>query len=105
MLPVLVCADMLELGKRSKALHRSIGRSAVQSGVNVILSYGWDAALITSQAKKTHSKFKAFHYRNLTKLHKNLDGLCCPGDIILVKGSRGMRTERTVDFLKRKVFR
>ena len=96
---IFVCADMRELGIESRPLHCSVGRLAADSDVDLILTHGHFAKDIVQGAKKKKSHLAAFHCRTLDQLHKKLVSNCQAGDVILVKGSRGMHMERTVDFL------
>jgi UDP-N-acetylmuramoyl-tripeptide--D-alanyl-D-alanine ligase len=96
---ILVCADMLELGRHSQRLHRDIGRHLKQSNVNVVLTYGRWAKEIHGVLKgRTHLHSR--HFSDLENLHKQIISYCRPGDVLLVKGSRGMHLEKTVNYLK-----
>ncbi|MFA5088894.1 MAG: UDP-N-acetylmuramoyl-tripeptide--D-alanyl-D-alanine ligase [Candidatus Omnitrophota bacterium] len=95
---ILVCGDMLELGKQSKKLHRDIGAAAA-SQADMIFSVGEMARWITSAAKEANPAITVQHFDSLGSLNQKLLKCCRPGDSILVKASRAMRLERTVDFL------
>lgn len=93
---IAVLADMLELGPESDALHRQVAREAAKNGVEYLLTYG-------SLSKETHetsnARFKA-HYDQKNMLSEYLAELLSPGDVVLVKGSRGMKMEDVVTFLR-----
>ncbi|HBR15356.1 MAG TPA: hypothetical protein DD723_07425 [Candidatus Omnitrophica bacterium] len=97
---ILICADMLELGPQTKALHESIGRAAAESGIGLVFSIGNYARHITRVLKKARRDVETFHCLTTEELHQRLKDVCQPEDAILVKGSRLMRMERTVHFLK-----
>lgn len=97
---ILVCADMLELGSRSKNLHCSMGRLAAASGLDLILTYGKLSVGMSREVNLKDPNRPGVHCRTRTGLHKKLRAYCRPGDVILVKGSRGMRMEKTIAFLK-----
>jgi len=97
---ILVCADMLELGRQSKALHQSAGRMIAGSTVNAVVTIGHQAQYISQSLSRSDGNVNAFHYNNLKEVHRRLKSLYCPGDAVLVKGSRSMHMERTVNFLK-----
>lgn len=92
---IAVLADMLELGENAIDEHRRIGQAAATYGVEYLLTYG-------SLAKHIHdaaaTKFKA-HYDQKNILSEYLAELLTDGDIVLIKGSRGMRMEDVVTFL------
>jgi len=96
---ILVCADMLELGERSPALHQEIGRLAASSDLAAIFATGNQARGLIQAAKDANQNLLAEHFEALDELNKRLAEYVQPGDVILVKGSRGMKMERTVAFL------
>jgi len=93
---VAVLADMLELGMSSEEAHRKVGQAASTSGVEYLLTYGTLARQIHDAAAV---KFKA-HYDQKNVLAEYLAELLSTGDVVLVKGSRGMKMEDVVTFLQ-----
>ena len=94
---VAVLGDMLELGASSQAEHYKVGRIAAEK-VQILLAYGPNSQRVLSGAvtggmPQTHAK--AFLDRE--KLVKQLRQLAKPGDVILFKGSRGMRMELVLE--------
>jgi len=98
---IIVCSDMLELGAKSRTLHRSVGKMMAQSAVDMVLTTGRHARCITQSLNQSDGNIKAVHCNSLKEVHRRLKGFCRPGDAVLVKGSRGMRMERTVQFLEK----
>jgi UDP-N-acetylmuramoyl-tripeptide--D-alanyl-D-alanine ligase len=92
---IAVLADMLELGENAIDEHRRIGQAAVKAGVEYLLTFGTLAKHIHDTAA---TKFKA-HYEQKNVLSEYLAELLTDGDIVLVKGSRGMKMEDVVTFL------
>ncbi len=97
---IAVCADMLELGKMSRSLHQEIGRFLAEHQVDVVLTYGPYARFIALEYDKYKAQGCVQHYRHIIHIGKKLVSLCEAGDVVLVKGSRSMRTERVVEYLK-----
>lgn len=97
---ILVCGDMLELGKDSKKLHADAGIHISRSRIDQVLTYGQHAYEISRLLMRTSKKIEATHYESLEKLEQDLHHICRKNDIVLVKGSRGMRMERVVEALK-----
>lgn len=85
---IAVLGDMLELGRRAKSAHQRILRFARDSKIDKVFTYGnlWPKS--------------AAAWKNKKSLIKNLKKIIRPRDIILVKGSRGMKMEEVVDALK-----
>lgn len=92
---IAVLADMLELGEHTVEEHRRVGLAAEKHGVEYLLTYGTLAKYIHEAAT---TKYKA-HYDQKNALSEYLAELLTEGDIVLVKGSRGMKMEDVVAFL------
>ncbi|MCK5260222.1 MAG: UDP-N-acetylmuramoyl-tripeptide--D-alanyl-D-alanine ligase [Candidatus Omnitrophica bacterium] len=96
---IVICADMLELGPRSVALHRSAGEMIGRSHADIVLTTGRHARHITHELKRAKGSITALHCSDTNEVRKRLKKFCHPGDAVLVKGSRGMHMERIVTFL------
>jgi len=100
---IFVFADMLELGKSSSALHGKIGRWAKNLPIDLILTYGKMSQYVGRVINHKEAQKRAYHYSSLPLLHKKLLSFLHPGDAVLVKGSRGMHMERTIQFLTKRL--
>ncbi|MCK9222482.1 MAG: UDP-N-acetylmuramoyl-tripeptide--D-alanyl-D-alanine ligase [Limnochordia bacterium] len=95
---VAVLGDMLELGPISEKAHREVGKKATQVPVDLLVTVGELGALIAQGARGaglTGSKVR--HYLNGQKVAEEITTLLEPGDLVLIKASRGMELERVVD--------
>ena len=97
---ILVLGDMLELGEGSEAEHRDIGEEVVCMGIDALFCYGPMMKLAIESAHKSGLS-KAKHFDTKIALSDELNRYVRQGDVVLVKGSRGMRMEEVVDELKR----
>ncbi len=90
---VAILADMLEMGDIAAESHRAIGAYAAER-VDVVVGVGPLAKEIVEAAGGTAQWFpdKATLRLGLTKLLRE-------GDVVLVKGSRGMAMEEVVEWL------
>ena len=93
---IAVLADMLELGGSAQEEHRAIASHVDNAGVEYLLTYG---PLSRATYDASTVKVKA-HYDQKNILSEYLAELLAPGDIVLVKGSRGMKMEDVVTFLQ-----
>jgi len=96
---ILVCADMLELGRQSRPLHTRCGLRAAQSGVDAVFGYGPEAWHLIRAVRKARPKITAHHFRLRRDLNEHLFHYCQRGDVCLVKGSRAMAMDQTVTTL------
>ena len=98
---VAVLGDMLELGVCADAEHYKVGRVAAKNA-DVLLAYGPNSermlyGAITGGMSQNHARA----FTDKEKLTQELLRLAKPGDVILFKGSRGMRMEQVLEkFLK-----
>lgn len=98
---ILVLGEMLELGSESAQTHFEIGRALMSSAVDHTLVLGDHAEEVARGARSTglsSNRISVFH--DIGMLQVMLDCLLTPGDVVLVKGSRGMQMERVVAWLQ-----
>jgi UDP-N-acetylmuramoyl-tripeptide--D-alanyl-D-alanine ligase len=85
---VAVLGDMLELGADEAALHREVGEEAARAGVDVLVAVGPRAAsMLDAFPGEAHAAADA---RSAASV---LADVVAPGDLVLVKGSRGVGLE------------
>src|SRR5213082_443415 len=98
---ILVAGEMRELGTSSPQLHREAGQFAAKTGkVDWVIGVAGDASQIVEGAvaaglSRGHSKF----FQTPQEAAEFLETLVSPGDLLLVKGSRGVKMEQIVDAL------
>jgi len=97
---ILVCADMLELGSKSRILHQKIGQSISRTLIDFVVTRGSDSRWINGGRNKYLKRPQYFHCRSENQINQKLKQICHKGDLVLVKGSRAMEMEKVVDFLK-----
>lgn len=94
---IAVLGDMLELGSRAMAEHYRIGRLAAVAA-DLILAYGnHSERIITGAITGGMSDKCAVHYDDQTYMAKELVRKAKPGDVLLFKGSRGMKMEQVLE--------
>jgi UDP-N-acetylmuramoyl-tripeptide--D-alanyl-D-alanine ligase len=98
---ILAAGEMRELGAMSPALHREAGSFAAKTGaIDWVIAVSGDAAEILEGAaeagiSRNHLKFLA----NSDDAANFVQGFLQAGDLLLVKGSRGVKMEKIVDAL------
>jgi UDP-N-acetylmuramoyl-tripeptide--D-alanyl-D-alanine ligase len=95
---VLIAGDMLELGEDAPLAHQTIGRLAMQVGVDVVVAVGSFAAEVAKGAA-TRDHITPMTCRTVEELQGLLPTILQAGDGLLIKGSRKMQLERVTDFL------
>jgi UDP-N-acetylmuramoyl-tripeptide--D-alanyl-D-alanine ligase len=99
---VAVIGEMLELGASSPDLHRAAGVEAARADVRELIAVGGASArALADGAVEGGIPAPRVHYIENSKDAADLAATVVkPGDIVLVKGSRGIRTDVVVDRLK-----
>jgi UDP-N-acetylmuramoyl-tripeptide--D-alanyl-D-alanine ligase len=95
---VLVVGDMLELGKKSDELHHALFLTLIDYKIDGIFTYGEACHKAVNQIRKAGYS-KAYSFDSHEDLAKKLKNFLKPGDIILIKGSRGMQMEKVLAYL------
>ena len=97
---VAILADVLELGEQSEELHRLAGKFAVKGGAQVLIACGPDAKFMAEGAKTWLEEQKEegnavdaeiLYFAEREELQAKLPELLKEGDVVLVKGSNGMK--------------
>ena len=99
---VAVLGEMLELGDQSVSLHEDIGRAAQSAGVEVLFAVGGQPAEALARAAAS-AGLPPDHIRYFPTSEAAAEAAAesvRPGDLVLVKGSRGVRADRIVDRLR-----
>lgn len=98
---VACLADMLELGNISKQAHRQVGHVVADSKADCLIVIGNDAKYIAEGAVDNgFDPGNIYYFENNDKAKAELENIVRDGDIILIKGSRGMRLEEIANYLE-----
>lgn len=97
---IAVLGDMLELGDFSDAAHVEIGKYAANKGIDRLIAVGRYADQIAAGAREGSMKTEnTAAYPELSGVETRLWRWAKPGDLTLIKGSRGMKMERLLPAL------
>jgi len=96
---IAILGDMFELGPYEIEGHRSVGRAAADLGIDMLLTVGERGVYIMQGAEESGFKGTRAHFATKQDLMSCLRDEILPQDVILVKGSRGMRMEEIVKAL------
>ncbi len=99
---IAILGDMFELGDVSEKEHFSVGEYCSKlKKIDFLLAVG-EMSKFTVEAAKDSLGDRAVHFSNKSDLKKYVLKLLKPGDLILIKGSRGMAMEEITQFIKEK---
>ncbi|MGH9587735.1 MAG: UDP-N-acetylmuramoyl-tripeptide--D-alanyl-D-alanine ligase [Acidobacteriaceae bacterium] len=92
---ILVAGTMLELGPESAALHAACGAAAAAAGVDLVAGVSGDAKSLADAAGAAGAE--AMFFETPEEAGRWLRSAAGPGDVVLLKGSRGVRLERALE--------
>jgi len=90
---IAVLGDMLELGEGSEAEHYELGKYLSDSGVDQLISLG---AFTEKTIEGYGNSKQGLPAQTHEEAARRLLETAKPGDLVLVKGSRGSRMERVI---------
>jgi len=93
---IAILADMLELGERSNNIHFELGRCINDLEIDYLFTYGEEAKFIAKGAIDA-GKANVKIFDNKEELIDEANKFLQAGDIVLVKGSRGMKMDEVVN--------
>lgn len=89
---VLVMGDMLELGETSVAAHRDVGRAAAAASTDLFFAVG----KLAGEALEAAGSVEGRSFATSEEAARAVADAIRPGDLVLVKGSRGTALEKVV---------
>jgi UDP-N-acetylmuramoyl-tripeptide--D-alanyl-D-alanine ligase len=94
----IVCGDMLELGTHTERLHRELGGFIAAADPDFLIAAGKNSKFLVEEAKKRgYDGQKLFHTADSTEAGQVARKMVSSGDLVLVKGSRGMQMEKVFE--------
>jgi UDP-N-acetylmuramoyl-tripeptide--D-alanyl-D-alanine ligase len=98
---ILVAGEMLELGSQSPDFHYNCGKTAAQAGLDFIVGVQGQAQHLVNAARLCgYDEKHALFFNEVPEAADWLQKEVREGDLVVVKGSRGVRTERVLEVLK-----
>ncbi len=98
---ILVAGEMLELGPEGVELHRSCGREAARAGITLVLGVqGLAKEILEGALEGGMDRSRLKFTRDAVQAGDLLAHALKSGDVVLIKGSRGVRLEQTLNTLR-----
>jgi len=95
---ILVAGEMLEMGEQGPALHAACGRAAAEAGLDLVAGVQGNAEHLAAAA--CTGGVAALFLPDAEAAGRWLLQNIQPGDVVLVKGSRGVHLERVIEMIK-----
>jgi UDP-N-acetylmuramoyl-tripeptide--D-alanyl-D-alanine ligase len=94
---ILVAGEMLELGEQGPALHAACGRAAAEASLDLVAGVQGNAEHLATAA--CAGGVASLFLPDAEAAGRWLIQHLAPGDVVLVKGSRGVHLERAIEAL------
>jgi UDP-N-acetylmuramoyl-tripeptide--D-alanyl-D-alanine ligase len=95
---ILVAGEMLEMGEQGPALHIACGRATAEAGLDLVVAVQGNAEHLATAA--CAGGVPAVFLRDAETAGQWLAQNLRAGDVVLVKGSRGVHLERAITIVK-----
>ena len=92
---ILVAGEMLELGEQAPALHTECGKAAAEAGLDLVIGVRGNARHLAAAA--CHGGVASLFLPSAEAAGHWMQVNLRPGDVVLVKGSRGVQLERAIE--------
>ncbi len=97
---VVILGDMLEIGSTSDEVHRMLRDAVISSGASVFVGVGQHMHFLSDALRGTNFPEKnIFHFPDPVTALERIHTVVRPHDLVLVKGSQGLRMELVVEAL------
>lgn len=99
---IVAAGEMLELGDSSAELHRECGRAAAKhEEIDWIIGVrGHAAEFLQAAVQAGHPKDRTRYFESSDEAAEFLKEFVAPGDLLLLKGSRGVRMEKILEAIE-----
>jgi UDP-N-acetylmuramoyl-tripeptide--D-alanyl-D-alanine ligase len=98
---ILVAGEMLELGEQGPALHSACGRAAAEAGLDLVAGVQGNSEHLAAAA--CSGGVASLFLQDAEAAGRWLKQTMQPGDVVLVKGSRGVHLERAIEAVKTRI--
>ena len=100
---VAILGDMLELGETQTSFHQEAGKQVHRLGWDLLITIGPLSQHMAEGALEVGmNKNQIVSFENSEQAVGHVMSLLRPGDLVLVKGSRGIKTDKIVESLKKR---
>ena len=96
---IAVLGDMLELGTLENEMHALVGEHIALAGVSLFVACGRRMRVAADEAREMGADF-VLDVDDPMDAVREVDRFLIEGDVVVIKGSRGMRMERVVEALR-----
>lgn len=96
---IAILADMLEMGEKSAEYHEEVGEYLADKTFDILITVGEASKHIEKAVSVKKPEIETRHFKNQESLNEKVKEIIKPGDVVLIKGSRGMNMDQVVKCL------
>lgn len=97
---ILILGDMLELGQGTEEGHRKLAKKFMDIKGDIFIGAGSRTKFTVDELlKRNFPKDRIFHFKNSIEAGELAQKIVEEGDLVLIKGSQGVRMEKAVEAL------
>ncbi|MCT4621326.1 MAG: UDP-N-acetylmuramoyl-tripeptide--D-alanyl-D-alanine ligase [Marinisporobacter sp.] len=98
---IAILGDMLEMGEYAKYGHCDVGRGVADNKIDILIAVGTNANHIAKGAiENKFDQEKVYVCKDNEEVMEILKNILKKEDVVLIKGSRGMRMEEIVQYIQ-----
>jgi UDP-N-acetylmuramoyl-tripeptide--D-alanyl-D-alanine ligase len=94
---IVVLGDMLELGDKEEKTHRNVGKLLKDNKIDLFIAVGDRMKWTKEEFDKIKSDQETVYFNSPIEAGDFIENLMKAGDLILIKGSQGMRMEKVIE--------
>lgn len=94
---IAIIGDMYELGQETENAHKEVGEFAGRKNPDLLVCIGDFAKGCAEGAAEHMQAERILYFAEKKDFFEQAEGLLAPGDVVLVKASRGMQMEKIVN--------
>ena len=94
---IAIIGDMYELGQETENAHKEVGEFAGRKNPDLLVCIGDFAKGYAEGAAEHMQAERILYFAEKEDFFEQAEGLLAPGDVVLVKASRGMQMEKIVN--------
>lgn len=96
---IAVLGDILELGKYSNEIHKSLASLIIESNIDILVTVGSDIKYLISELVNLGYNKEVYLFDKYDDTYDLLDSLLKSGDVVLFKASHGIKLNEVVNHL------
>ena len=96
---IAVLGDILELGKYSEEIHKSLAKEIINSNIDILITVGTEMKYLINELIDNNYDKEMYSFDKYNDTYEVLDNILKKGDVVLLKASHGINLTEVVNHL------